>query len=273
MKAIRLYSENNDFQFAETLKNNRTKRQKARRFFVEGVRNITQAVAHSFELEAFYSTYGARLSDWATDILRQAGAETHYQLPAELMAKLSDKHQPSELVAVVRMPEDDLSRISAPPGARLVLVDRPSNPGNLGTLLRSCDAFNVSGVIITGHAVDLYEPLVLRASMGSFFAVPIVRLPSHRELMDWTRRLRAEPAGLQVIGTSAKSELNVRDEPLSSRVLLLFGNETTGLSAAYRELCDKVVTIPMAGSASSLNLSCAASIVLYEAFCRTLPNP
>lgn len=268
MKEIRLRSENDEFQLLQALKSNRTKRQKAHSFFVEGVRNITQAVEHDFEIIAFCSIAGAQLSSWAIDALQRGRAERHYVLTPELMDKLSDKNEPSELVAVMRMPKDELARIAVPRRARVALVDRPSNPGNLGTLIRSCDAFGVSGVIITGHAVDAYEPQVIRASMGSFFAVPIVRLPSQRELEPWLEKLRAEELGLEIIGTSAKSDQVVAKDSFAKRSLLLFGNETYGLSAGYRELCDRVLTIPMTGTASSLNISCAASIVLYEAFQR-----
>ena len=269
MKELRIHSENDDFQHVETLKRNRTKRQKAREFFVEGVRNINQALARSFQIRAFYSAVDAPLSGWAREVLGRNVAERHYLLPPALMAKLSDKHEPSELVAVVAMPEDDLGRIPTPPGSRLVVVDRPSNPGNLGTLLRSCDAFQVSGVVITGHAVDLYEPQVMRASMGSFFALPVVRLPSHQGLQSWIERLRGEPEGLRILGTSANADTDVRAETFAGRCLLLFGNETHGLSVAYRDLCDRILKIPMGGSASSLNISCAASIVLYETFGRS----
>jgi len=269
MREVRIHSENNDFQHVETLARNRTKRQKSHQFFVEGVRNINQAIAHSFQIKSFFSVTGARLSPWAQQILDGGVAETHFSLPAALMGKLSEKDQTSELAAVVAMPPDDLSRIDAKAGARVVVFDRPSNPGNLGTLVRSCDAFGVSGVIVTGHAVDLYDPLVIRASVGSFFTLPIVRLPSHHELLSWVAARRGEAEGLRVIGTSAKAEVSVRDDAFSGRSLLIFGNETHGMSAGYRELCDQLLTIPMGGTASSLNVSCAASIVLYEAFCRS----
>jgi 23S rRNA (uridine2479-2'-O)-methyltransferase len=268
VREVRIHSENNDFQHVETLARNRTKRQKSHEFFVEGVRNINQAVAHSFRIKSFFTAADARLSPWAQELIGRGVADTHFSLPPPLMARLSDKEQPSELVAVVGMPADDLSRITVPDSGRVVVLDRPSNPGNLGTLLRACDAFGVSGVVVSGHAVDLFDPLVVRASVGSFFAVPVVRLPSHRELLPWLEALRREPAGLRVLGTSAKATLSARDEVFSGRTVLVFGNETHGVSVGYRELCDDLLTIPMGGTASSLNVSCAASIVLYEAYCR-----
>jgi TrmH family RNA methyltransferase len=96
--------------------------------------------------------------------------------------------------------------------------------------------------------------------------VPVVRLPSQRELMPWLERLRAEPAALRIVGTSANASVSIREGGYEGRCLFLFGNESSGLSAGYRELCDVVVKIPMGGSASSLNVSCAVSIALYESF-------
>jgi TrmH family RNA methyltransferase len=268
MKEIRLYSENNDFQHVETIKQNRSKRQKCREFFVEGVRSINQALAHHWPIQAFYSSVDSRLSEWARGVLARGAAERHFLLPGPLMEKLSDKHEPSELVALLAMPPDDLSRIPTREARRLVVLDRPANPGNLGTVIRSCDAFAVDGVVVTGHAVDLYDPRVIRATVGSFFALPVVRLPSQHELLPWIERLRQKLPELRIVGTSANAETSVRDYPFQNSCLLVFGNETLGLSAAYRELCDDVVRIPMAGTATSLNLSSAVSIVLYQAFAR-----
>jgi tRNA G18 (ribose-2'-O)-methylase SpoU len=268
MKQIRLHSENNDFQYAETLKHNRNKRHKFGEFLVEGVRNINQAVEHDWPIRAFYSSADKPLSNWAQATLERTRAEKHFLLPAALMEKLSDKEQTSELLALVLMLPDELARIRPSPGGRTLVLDRPGNPGNLGTVLRSADAFRVDGVVVSGHAVDLYDPQVVRASVGSFFAVSAVRLPSHHELVPWIQGLRGEPEGLSVVGTSAKATTELRDYPFRGRTVIVLGNETTGMSAAYRAMCDDIVTIPMAGTASSINVSCAASIVLYEAHLR-----
>jgi 23S rRNA (uridine2479-2'-O)-methyltransferase len=274
MKHIRIYSENADFQLLEAIKDNRQKRKKRAEFLVEGVRNINAAVARGWPIKALLSAAENKLSNWASALVERGVADTHFTLPAALMAKLSDKTETSELLAVVAMAEDDLSRIPSGPSASFVVLDRPSNPGNLGTVIRSCDAFQIDGLVITGHGVDPYEPRVVRATTGSFFALPVVRLPSARELLPWVARLRGESAGLRVIGTSANASVSVREQAYEGRCLFIFGNETTGISAAHRELCDAVVRIPMAGTASSLNLSCAVSIVLHEHFsARTAGSP
>jgi tRNA G18 (ribose-2'-O)-methylase SpoU len=145
-----------------------------------------------------------------------------------------------------------------------VVFDRPASPGNLGSLIRSCDALNVAGMVITGHATDLYDPETISASTGSFFAVPVVRLPSQRELLPWFAAIRQTIGPFQVVGSSAKAEQDIATHDFTQPTALLIGNETWGLSAAYKELCDSMVRIPIYGSATSLNVASAASIMLYE---------
>jgi TrmH family RNA methyltransferase len=162
------------------------------------------------------------------------------------------------------MRPDNIDRLPAKKGMAIVVVDRPSSPGNLGTLIRSCDAFGVGGVIVTGHGVDLYDPATIRASVGSFFAVPAIALPSHHELSEWVANVRAGFPNVRIVGTSAHGTAALREYQWPSEVIVLVGNETNGLSHAYRAICDDIVSIPMQGTASSLNAAVATSIVLYE---------
>ncbi|HBL36436.1 MAG TPA: rRNA methyltransferase, partial [Firmicutes bacterium] len=135
---------------------------------------------------------------------------------------------------------------------------------NLGTLIRSCEALKVDALIITGHAVDLYDPKTIRASMGTFFAVPTFRLPSHHEVLPWLAKVRTKFPAFQIVGATAKAALPVDEVDLTKPTALLIGNETYGLSNNYQESCDLLVRIPMYGAITSFNVACAASIILYE---------
>ena len=179
-RIVKIYTENNDFQYIETLRRNREKRQKNKEFFIEGVRPINQALQHNWQIRAFVYSREKKLSDWAEGILARSQASQHYELRLPLLEKLSNKSEASELVAIITMPEDDITRIPTHEKLLVVIFDRPASPGNLGTLIRSCDALHVDGLIITGHAVDLYDPETISATTGSFFALPTVRLPSQK---------------------------------------------------------------------------------------------
>ena len=266
-KTVRIRSENNAFQHVEVLKRNRAKRQRYGEFFVEGVTPLNRAIAYGWEMRTLIYSRAERLSKWAQGVIERSTEATHLDLSPALMQRLSDKAQPSELLAVFGMAPDDLSRIQGRENLLVVVFDRPSNHGNLGTVIRSCDAYAVDGLIVTGYTVDLYDTRTIRASVGSLFCLPVVRLPSHKEVETWLGQLRATCPDVQMVGTSAKAQQVVLDVDLAGPTVLAVGNETIGLSRRYRDLCDRMVRIPTppGGAASSLNVACATSILLYEA--------
>ena len=265
-KILRVSSENQWFQRADVIKRNRKKRQRHGQFLVEGVWSLRQLVANdAWDIEAFLYSRERRLSDWARGVLKNSRARHHLELTDTLMDKLSDKDETSELLAIAQIPPDDPLRIPVRENALMVLVDRPVSPGNLGTLIRSCDALGVHGLVVTGHGVDLFDPRTIRATAGSFFALPVVRIFSHEEVSAWLDTLRRKLPEFQIVGTSAHAEVNVWDYDFARPTLLIVGNETIGISRWYRDLCHISVSIPMMGTTSSLNIACATTAILYEA--------
>lgn len=262
---VRVTSRNARFQQWEALLGNRSKRQRNGEFLVHGVRPITMAVRFGWEVRELLVNADAHLSAWARDMLEAARAE-RVVVAGELMAELGGKTEAApELLAVAAMPADDLARIPAGPGMLAVVFDRPATPGNIGTLIRSADVFGASGVVITGHAADVYDPKAVRASTGSLFSVPAVRVASHRPVLDWVAGLRDQGVPVQVVGADEKGSVDAAECDFTRPTLLLVGNEKAGLSAAWQEASDHLVRIPMAATAaSSLNAAIAASVVLYE---------
>lgn len=122
----------------------------------------------------------------------------------------------------------------------------------------------VDGIILTGHASDLYAPETIRATTGSFFAIPVIRMADPKNLIPWIAAIKQQFQELEIIATSANAAISIETCDFKRPIILLIGNENHGLSVFYRELCDKTVTIPMEGSASSLNVASAASVILYE---------
>jgi tRNA G18 (ribose-2'-O)-methylase SpoU len=172
--ALRVTTRNARFQQWEALLTNRNKRGRTGEFLVHGVRPISVATERGWPIRALLYASGRRLSEWAEGMLRDTDAE-RVEMAPELLAELAAKDD-AELVAVAALPPDDLDRIT--PGGPVIVFDRPSDPGNIGTVVRSADAFGAAGVIVTGHAADVYDPKAVRASTGSLFAVPVVRAPS-----------------------------------------------------------------------------------------------
>lgn len=264
-KVLRISRPNARFQQRQALLHNRTKRGRAGEFLVQGVRPISLAIAHGWPVRALLFDVERSLSTWARDLLETADGERVAMAP-ELLRALSGKEDDvPELVAVIALPPDDLSRIGVGPSFLGMVFDRPTTPGNIGTVVRSMDAFTASGLIVTGHAADPYDPKAVRASTGSLFALPVVRRPSHAQVLDWVRQQRRAGTPLRIVGTDENGTADVAEVDLRGPTLLLVGNETSGLSAGWREACDVMARIPIGGAASSLNAANAATVVLYEA--------
>ena len=263
---LRVTTRNARFQHWEALLGNRTKRLRSGEFLVQGVRPITMAILFGWEIRELLYNADVKLSAWAEETINSVGA-TEIAVAGTLMAELGGKTDSMpEVLAVVGMRPDDLARIPAGPGMLAVVFDRPVTPGNVGTMIRSADAFGADGVIVTGHAADVYDPRAVRASTGSLFAVPAVRVDSYRHVLAWAWTHRDHGVPVQIVGTDEKGDLDAASCDFTRPTLLLVGNETTGLSSAWREACDTVIRIPMAPTAaSSLNAATAASVLLYEA--------
>lgn len=264
-KTLKITTRNATFQQWQAVLNNRTKRQRAGEFIVQGVRPITLAIEHGWQIHALLHGQGQPTSRWAQNILDRANQATRFALAPDLLHELGEKDQESpELLAVVRLPHDDLSRIPASPNLLVLVFDRPTTPGNIGTLIRSADAFGAHGVIITGHAADPYDPKTVRASTGSLFALPVVRATSHREVLDWATTLRAAGVPIEILGTDEHGDTDLSDYDLTGPRIIAIGNETHGLASAWKQSCDHMLRIPIGGSASSLNAAAAGTVVLYE---------
>ncbi len=263
--SVRISRPDARFQQWEALLRNRSTRQRAGEFLVQGVRPISLALERGWPIRAVLYDPDRPRSRWAAQVLDQSDAE-RVALAPELLRRLGEKDRDEpELVAVVGMPDDRLSRIVVARSFLGTAFDRPSMPGNIGTVIRSLDAFGGSGLIVTGHSADPYDPTSVRASTGSVFAVPVVRAASHQPVTAWVEAQRAVGTPLSVVGTEENGTHELAELDLTGPTLLVIGNERAGLSAGWREACDVIARIPIGGAASSLNAASAATVALYEA--------
>ena len=267
MKIEKVMTKNATYQMFEVLKGNRNKRYKYQEFLVEGVRNINEAIRKGWEIKSFLYTNEKKLSDWAKGVIKSTPTTINYELSEGLLRELSGKEDTSEILAIIGMRTDDLNSLTFSKNPILALFDRPSNKGNLGTVIRSCDALGVECLMITGHAVDLYDPDVVVSSMGSFFNMQVVRAPKNQQVLDFIANMKKRYPTFQAIGTTAHKEHPLYDLDLSGPILFMIGNETDGLCNAFKECCDVLATIPMAETsyATSFNVGCAATVMFYEA--------
>lgn len=264
----RIRSRNATFQYWQTLLTNRTKRNRAGELIVQGVRPTDLALDAGTPIRSVLIAADGPRSGWARNVAdraRAAGAR-EYLLEPDLLAELGEQEDRTpELLITVAIPPDDPGRIPVAPDLLAVALDRPASPGNIGSIIRSADAFGAHGVLITGHGADPYDPRAVRASTGSGFTVPSVRLAGPAEAMDWVDSMRHGGIPVQVVGTDETGTDSVDRIDLTRPTLIVTGTERTGMSAGWREACDVIARIPIGGHASSLNAANSTSIVLYEA--------
>ncbi len=261
----KIFSKNADYQKFEVLKSNRNKRYKYKEFFVEGVRNINQAIKNDWEISSIIYNGEFELSNWAKNIIKTVKTDLNYELMSSLMSDISSKEDTSEILAIVKM-RNDVFDFNLSKNPLILLFDRPSNKGNLGTIIRSCDAFGVDGIIVTGHSVDCYDPDVISSTMGSFFNIPCIRISDNKNIFDYIEKIKSKYIDFRIIGTTSHKQKNINNINFKNLTLLMIGNETDGLNNALSNYCDELATIPMSdnSSASSFNVACAGTVFLYE---------
>jgi TrmH family RNA methyltransferase len=235
-------------------------------FFVEGSRLLQAALDHAAEIKQLVVA-PERLSAHEMLLLEKASRRRPdlLEVTGEVFDSLSFREERQALGAVVRQRWERLSDTTG--GRRCWLaVQDIQHPGNLGTLLRTCDAIGGDGAIICGRSTDPYHPIAVRGSLGAVFSQRIVRAT-------WTQLERwLLLQTYQVIGTSPSGGLDYREVRYRAPVAIVSGNERTGLTEEQEALCEAVVRIPMAGYVESLNLSVATALVLYEVY-RQLEAP
>lgn len=258
---LQVGKKNNTFQHLEVIKTNRHKRFFYKEFFVEGFKNIKSALANGWKIKNWVFSDFSNLSDWAKSILVEFPSEKNFCLSGDLMKELSGKNDTSEIIGVFHMQTKQIKNSKNP---FVVICDRPSKKGNLGSVIRSAHAFGCDGVIVTGHSVDIFDPEVINASMGSFFEIPVEKIDTNEQLVEKIQKVKSNFPTLQVVGTAASGEVELTDCDFSIPTVIVIGNEGSGLSKFYVESCNKLVRIPMKNGASSFNAACAATVFMYE---------
>ncbi|MCC7119840.1 MAG: RNA methyltransferase [Anaerolineales bacterium] len=224
-------------------------------FLVEGIHPVGEVLQAGWEVETIIYAPELLTSSFANELLARASGLDLQPVSAKVIESLADKENPQGILAAVRQKKMTLAELSAV--SRAVALTAPQDPGNVGTILRTVDAVGADALFILDGGVELYHPTVVRASMGTLFWKPVIQT-SFQEFLAW-----AQKAEVQLIGTSAKASLSYKDLIPKPAWALVLGNEQKGLSAEQSAACNLVVSLPMRGRVSSLNLSVAAGVLLY----------
>jgi RNA methyltransferase, TrmH family len=181
------------------------------------------------------------------------------ELSKAAFEKLSLRQNPDGVIAVAEMRKKTLADVTLEENALVLVIDGLEKPGNIGALLRTADAVNVDAVFISGSGTDLYNPNVIRASMGSLFSRPVLAVDTN-ELIQFLRS-----KNFKIVAATPHTENLYWHEDFTKSTAIILGTEHEGLSKEWLESATALVKIPMGGLADSLNVATAGAILLYEA--------
>lgn len=243
----------------------RSGREKHGLFLAEGIRVVEDLLAAGIDLE--FAVVSTTLGDSARGAaLREAlgRATATRELDEHALARVTDTDTPQGVLAIARVPATRLGEVELATDALLLVLDAVQDPGNVGTLIRSADAFGVAAVVALPGTADFWAPKVIRAAAGAAFRRPLINAPEP-EVWQWLAQHDVASYGADMAGQPVDTIAP------SGRTALVVGNEGAGLREPTRARVTALVSIPMRGRTESLNVGVAAGILLYE-FSRRQPR-
>ena len=237
-------------------------REETGEMIVEGFRECRRALDNGYRPHAIFHCPELYLKNENEAQLvadaERAGADV-FACSKTAFVKMAYKERPDGLLMTGPHVAKRLADLNLPPNALVIVTESIEKPGNLGTILRSADAAKVAAVIVCDRTTDIHNPNVVRASTGTMFSVPIVEASSD-EALSWLRE-----KGFKVLAATPHAEKLHFEVDLTGNVAIALGAEQYGLTAKWMDGAELRVRIPMLGLADSLNVSAAATILVYEA--------
>ncbi len=238
-------------------------RDREKKFLIEGFRELRRAVESARPIEELFISPELYLGENEPGLVeraeRECGARVTSVAPA-VFARIAYRDRPEGLLAVAPQPEWTLERLEMEEKIPLLVVASAiEKPGNLGTILRSADCVAAAGVIVCDHSTDLFNPNVVRSSIGTLFTVPVAQASGDHTLR-WLRRHQ-----VRTVATSPAASIPYTEADLTGPLAIVLGSEQYGLDERWQRETDLSIRIPMAGRADSLNVAMAATVVLFEA--------
>lgn len=231
-------------------------------FVVEGVRETGHCAEVGYEIVSVFfcpAVLGRDISD-ALDTGSPAFARTRwFEVTPEVYSKIAYREGTEGVIAEVRQKKHGLDSIELPENPLVVVLESVEKPGNLGAVLRSADAAGADAVIICDPLTDLYNPNLIRSSIGGIFTVPCAACSSE-ECIAWLRK-----NGVRILTAQLQDSEWYYDTDMKKGTAIVIGTEATGLTDIWRKAADAHIKIPMLGRLDSLNASVSAAILLFEA--------
>ncbi|MBN2406224.1 MAG: RNA methyltransferase [Elusimicrobia bacterium] len=233
----------------------RRNRDRQKKYIIDGVRQLKTAFRNDFRLEALY--FSEHSADAELLELARKRAVALQPVTARVFEKIGYGDNPDGHLGLAVQAELGLEDMPCPEDALYVIAERLEKPGNLGAILRSADAAGVTGVIVCDTHTDVYNPNVIRSSLGAFFTVPLA-VAGSEETAKWLK-----DRDVSIYAAAPDAEKSYTGIDLTRAAALAVGSEHSGLSAVWMK--EQRVSIPMTGQVDSLNAAQTATILMFEA--------
>lgn len=243
----------------------RSVREKSQFFLIEGYRELLRAVDAGHKIESLFYCPELFLGTNENALIERITAKGArlYRCTDKVFYKLSYRDRPDGLVAIAPQTHRTLqelgNELEGRPNPFLVVAESIEKPGNLGTILRSSDAVGLDGLIVCDRCTDIYNPNVVRASVGTLFTVPVLEAQG-KETLEWLKS-----KGISILAATPSAKHEYTDIDMTGPLAIAVGTEQLGLSDLWMQNADLQVRIPMCGVADSLNVAMATTLLLYEA--------
>ncbi len=238
------------------LQKKKKERDKQKVFIIEGIKMFEEAQKDNLIIKAYISeTFINELKDKSALI-----NNIEYEVLSEkVFNEVSDTISPQGIMAIVKQMSYSFEEISNTKKANIIILESLNDPGNLGTIIRTGEGSGITGIIMNQTTVDVYNPKVIRSTMGSIFRIPFIYVNNINESIKILKEKNIKIYAAHLKGTNFYDE-----EDYTESTGFLIGNEANGLTSEISQLADQYIKIPMEGKVESLNASIAASILMYE---------
>lgn len=248
----------------QQLQQKSSERRKEGLFVVEGVRELLHCLSVGYEVDTlFYCPEilddGGRDGDDEARVRALLNKVRSFSVSAEVYAKIAYREGTEGIVAEMKVKQLGLNGLQLPEHPLVVVLESVEKPGNLGAILRSADAAKVDAVIVCDPLTDLFNPNLIRSSIGAIFTVPCVACSS-QECIAFLKQ-----QGIRILTAQLQDSELYYDTDMRQGTAIVMGTEATGLTQQWREAADAHIRIPMLGRLDSLNVSVSAAILMFEA--------
>ena len=236
-----------------------SERKKCKNFIVEGLKEIEKAIKNGYEIKSLFISENSLLLDLNNNNSLSKYLKNCFIVKSDLFKKICYRSNDNNIIGIIKAKNHNLNDLIIPKKPLIVIIQSPEKPGNIGAIIRTIDAANIDLLIIADPKTDIYNPNIIRSSLGSVFSVPIV-IENSKKIINYLKLNQ-----IQIIVAAINKKSMYYDEiNFNLPLALVFGSEDKGLDNDWINNSDQMVKIPMKSNVDSLNLSVSAGIFIYH---------